>query len=356
MKQSRHIQIALLSSIVSVVLCLMVLVGTTLAWFTDTVANKNTLKTGSIKAVFRLANGLVNGETQVLQTTSWEPGTEEIVSFEVSAQEGSMPFTYSIWLKSDAPTGTLARYLELYQVAEDETETPLGSVAENLNTPVVSGQSAETAATVSLKIKMNDVPLLLAGQAQNLWFELRAEQQRQPVSGAEDLRSQIIGGGYLQLGADVALKQDAQGTVSPLTVTKDTALDLKDQTLSMEGTANDVLLKVEEGAFLTLDAGAGGSLNAGDGLGVQVDGTVMVNGGSYTGATALKISGTAIINGGTFRPAEGTQAAQLIESESGAVLQICGGTFINFNPTKWVVGDHSVGAQTYGDEIWYIVS
>ena len=165
MKQSRHIQIALLSSIVSVVLCLMVLVGTTLAWFTDTVANKNTLKTGSIKAVFRLADGLVNGETQVLQTTSWEPGTEEIVSFEVSAQEGSMPFTYSIWLKSDAPTGTLARYLELYQVAEDETETPLGSVAENLNTPVVSGQSAETAATVSLKIKMNDVPLLLAGQA-----------------------------------------------------------------------------------------------------------------------------------------------------------------------------------------------
>ena len=105
-----------------------------------------------------------------------------------------------------------------------------------------------------------------------------------------------------------------------------------------------------------LDAGAGGSLNAGDGLGVQVDGTVMVNGGSYTGATALKISGTAIINGGTFRPAEGTQAAQLIESESGAVLQICGGTFINFDPTTWVVGDHSVDTQTYGDEIWYIVS
>ena len=101
---------ALQSSILSLVLCLAMLIGTTFAWFTDSVTSaSNRIQSGNLKVDLLMDKSetgkyvsIANGEGDIFSEATgngilWEPGKTEIVYLAVS-NEGTLALKYNIVL------------------------------------------------------------------------------------------------------------------------------------------------------------------------------------------------------------------------------------------------------------------
>ena len=105
---------ALLTSVLSLVLCFAMLLGTTFAWFTDTVTSSgNVIQTGDLdvelyqhisatetvkisdsnKPIFGAADSTSANENTA--NTLWEPGKTQTVYFSI-VNEGSLDFKYMV--------------------------------------------------------------------------------------------------------------------------------------------------------------------------------------------------------------------------------------------------------------------
>lgn len=102
MTKSKHTKRALLVSVLSMLLCLTMLIGSTFAWFTDSVVSgKNKIVAGNLD-VELLAK--VGGDyAQVTETTNlfkddtlWEPGHVEVVNLKV-AKPGHLGSAVQAW-------------------------------------------------------------------------------------------------------------------------------------------------------------------------------------------------------------------------------------------------------------------
>ena len=105
MTDRKSIKRALISSVIAIVLCCAMLVGTTFAWFTDMVTtDRNIIQSGNLDAVLKYATwnaktntwsdfNEVNADTVVFDNTLWEPGHTEAVKFQVS-NVGTLAFKY----------------------------------------------------------------------------------------------------------------------------------------------------------------------------------------------------------------------------------------------------------------------
>ena len=96
---------ALLTSVMALVMCLVMLVGTTFAWFTDSVTSGvNTIKSGNLDVELAYEVGKnefkpVDGETNVFKTgTLWEPGHVEFAVLKIS-NVGSLALKYQLGVK-----------------------------------------------------------------------------------------------------------------------------------------------------------------------------------------------------------------------------------------------------------------
>ena len=92
---------ALLGSIMAMVLCLAMLVGTTFAWFTDTASTGvNKIQAGNldIKVEYTLDGETWNdldGATDIFQKGLWEPGHTEVVALRFK-NNGNLALKYNI--------------------------------------------------------------------------------------------------------------------------------------------------------------------------------------------------------------------------------------------------------------------
>ena len=99
---------ALLMSALSLLLCMSMLVGTTFAWFTDSVSTTNNIITaGNLDVnLYWSTNGAdwtpVDADTNIFKTeTLWEPGHTEVVYFKV-ANEGTLALKYTLDVNVDS--------------------------------------------------------------------------------------------------------------------------------------------------------------------------------------------------------------------------------------------------------------
>lgn len=92
---------ALVTSILSLVLCMSMLIGTTFAWFTDNVSSKNNIiKSGNLDVEMEYYDGdsweKVTENTNVFEeNTLWEPGHTEVVYLKVS-NLGTLALKYNL--------------------------------------------------------------------------------------------------------------------------------------------------------------------------------------------------------------------------------------------------------------------
>ena len=91
---------AFITSIVAVVICFTMLLGTTYAWFTDSVTSANNIiKSGNLDVELEYWNGTewvsVDGKSDILTNEYWEPGVTQVAYLRV-ANAGSLAFKYQL--------------------------------------------------------------------------------------------------------------------------------------------------------------------------------------------------------------------------------------------------------------------
>jgi len=107
-KQRNSTRRAIVASGISLLLCLLMLIGTTLAWFTDQASNlNNRIESGTLKleVIGYDAQGdqvvdFKNETTPLIENYLWEPGIEDVRFIEVF-NKGSLDLKFELFLKGE---------------------------------------------------------------------------------------------------------------------------------------------------------------------------------------------------------------------------------------------------------------
>ena len=122
---------ALVSSVVALLICFSMLLGTTYAWFTDTVTSSgNILQSGNLQAAMYWANGadvitsanwnnVSADETNAIFThTNWEPGYIDAKHIKVT-NVGTLAFNYELRIVTNEVVGMLADVIDVYVINQN---------------------------------------------------------------------------------------------------------------------------------------------------------------------------------------------------------------------------------------------
>ena len=170
---------ALLMSVLSLLLCIGMLVGTTLAWFTDSVVSANNIiKSGNLDVELYWADGtkaLPADDTgwndassgAIFDYDKWEPGYTEVRHIRI-ANKGSLALSYKVRILAEGTVTSLSDVIDVYYVdpavqIEDRDAlndaNKLGTLTEVLAKLGETGSGtllANTADTVTIALKMQE--------------------------------------------------------------------------------------------------------------------------------------------------------------------------------------------------------
>lgn len=113
MSKTKNTKISMFTSIISMFLCVILLIGTTFAWFTDSVTSgTNTIEAGNLDIeLFTLDEAgnyskEVNGDTKLFNNnTKWEPGHAEVVYLKIK-NAGTLALKYRLSLQVSDETAS----------------------------------------------------------------------------------------------------------------------------------------------------------------------------------------------------------------------------------------------------------
>ena len=251
---------------VSIMLCAVLLIGTTFAWFTDSVTNKgNVIQAGNLDVQFSYRDLMddaeddyVNVETaqnKLFENIKWEPGRSFGYDFKVS-NEGSLAFDWELSFQNIKCEGgnnvNIADVLDVYVLKDVNAETLDGVTPVTLsnlsNGVVTSGQltTENPSKTFSVVIKMKETAnndyqdanvafdiYLRAKQAiveedgfANNTYDKNAEYDPLLVSTNTELTEALASGKPVALSNDIAL-------TAPLAITNDITIIGNGNTLTI---------------------------------------------------------------------------------------------------------------------------
>ena len=172
MKTAKMNRRALLMSVISLILCCAMLIGTTLAWFTDSVSSaNNVINAGNLDVELYYKNDVqtdytpVKVDTNIFKTeTLWEPGHTEVVKLKV-ANLGSLALKYQLGINIASETGSVnmegkeflvSDYIKFAVIEGDQNYTREEAVAaaEAASAqPIKSGYSSKTTNLLATEAK-----------------------------------------------------------------------------------------------------------------------------------------------------------------------------------------------------------
>ena len=325
---------ALTLSVLSLAVCFAMLLGTTFAWFTDSVTSANNIiKSGNLNVEMYWADGTKAVPTErdgwtdastgaIFDYDNWEPGYVQVRHIRI-ANEGSLSLKYKVMIVANGEVTDLADVIDVYYVdpAEqiaDRTELTdnkkLGNLTTVLSNLGETGSGKLTAGaedTVTLALKMQETVgneymnksigtdfsvLLVATQLayENDSFDDQYDADADyavSVKTAKQFADAIKSGEKLILENDIAITE-------AITVNGDAVVDLNGKTLDASGMTGEKLgrpFHLSEGSSLTINAVGAEVKLGGHGL-VNVpaevkNADITINGGSFVGETQ---SGTLI--------------------------------------------------------------
>ncbi len=401
---------AIVSCFTVIIVCLLTLVGTSYAWFTDTASTEvNKIQAGNLDVELEMkdSNGnWVNAENKTLdflkaighedEDILFEPGsTYELPTIRI-VNNGNLALKYKITINGINGDEILLEKLDFTIKKGDEIAS-----LEGWEETILSGEmSTEITITATMKSdagneyqnKMIDgiSITVIATQASyeydsyNNQYDSNAEY---PLD-FNKVKDALENENNLTLSSNVNIYPSSIKNPSELiTITKDTNLDLSDKTLgfnnSIESKNYDEIniINVTDGTLTingtgTIDCEAGN--NKVNGIVVN-GGHVIIEGGNFYGApTAVLVqSGMLEIYGGFFDMATSYKSnsnpkndfiIDVLDSNfmnGTALIVIKGGTFVNFNPADNATGGdgtvytpvgYTVVSETKDNgDIWYTV-
>ena len=406
---------ALLTSVMALVMCVVMLVGTTFAWFTDTASTGvNKIQAGNLKVDivdkegnnhldtlnFTKAAGAPDGE-QLL----WEPGCRYLtVGFRI-ANNGNLALKWKAEINKDnivngkaAPTAkdgkSLLDVIDFYVVTStDENadavaiENFTGNLAKGAESGVyyIKGVMQTSAGNDYQDLTLEGITITVYATQDTVendsFGKTYDKDATYPVASAAEMKTALATGGIVSVNKDIKTDNIGNTEADRVTISKPTTLNLDAKIISPDNMGNNDInfcaLIVD--ADTTINAGENGGIdtgvNGGYGINVRNGATLTINGGSYYGGgTAVQVQkGTLTITGGHFaveafgEPYGYNFLLNCIDSaykDGTAKIIVKGGTFVNFDPsnnsaegtgTNFVADGYKVVSEAHGTDTWYTV-
>ncbi len=346
---------SLLASGLSLLVCAALLVGTTFAWFTDSVTNKgNSIQAGSLLInayAYKLGDGGqtctipgVNGDqeftftatpqdlktdpTPIISEPTWEPGASSAKLLQVT-NDGTLAAKISLQFATSGDL-TDALWFDFIQIDENGdtvgqfTQRPMNTLAtfaENLELPLDAGATVRFVLVYGMYTTAGseymgdsftaDVTILATQNTKeadgfgNTDYD-QAAAYTADVSNEAELLEAVQKGQNVRLAAPITLSQN-------VTFDQPAVFDLNNQNITVNNGTGSIkttdnltvtgsgtirgALVADTGASLTIDAGEDfkieSNLVTGAAISTALNSTLEINGGTYT---AYQKGGAGVIN------------------------------------------------------------
>ena len=397
MTNSKNTKRALLASVLSVVLCCAMLVGSTFAWFTDSVTSgKNQIVAGNLDVELEYTTDFnewktVEDATDLFKKDAlWEPGHAEVVYLRMR-NAGTLALKYKFGMnivsENDATnvngeTFKLSQYLQ-YGVVENQNEafadrnaaiaavenpTSLAGYSKEgtmlakaepqylalvVYMPETVGNEANYRGDVvpTIELGVNLVATQTPHESDSFGSDYDANAEYPPVEVAtvNDLKKAFENGGNIKLTSEIAIPE-----ILEISADAEVVLDLNGKTITSDnsGTVGQNRPIVNYG---TLVIKGNGTIDTTDATGygaIRNYGTLTIEDGTFKGsgigggsAVDNQAGGTTTINGGTY------YATGAVMNRAGGTMIINSGDFegvTNANE-KYSEGMWSYAIRNYGD-------
>ena len=417
MTSSKSTKRALLTSVLALLMCVAMLIGTTFAWFTDTASTGvNKIVSGNLKV--DIIGAKSDSHIEKLNFTKaagaeseallWEPGCRYLTEGFRIANKGNLALKWKAEINKDnivdgkaAPTAkdgkSLLDVIDFYVVtkAADGTETAVaienftGKLAANVGkseTYYIKGVMQTTAGNDYQDLTLDGITITVYATqdtVENDSFDNQYDKNAgYPVASAAEMKEALANGGIVSVNKDIKTDNIGDNVADRITISQPTTLNLDAKIISPDDMANNsknfCALIVD--ADTTINAGENGGIdtgrNGGYALNVRKGANLTITGGSYYGGgTAVQVQeGTLTITGGHFaveafgEPYGYNFLLNCIDTaykDGTANIIVKGGTFVNFDPsnntaegagTNFVADGYKVvSASKTNGEVWYTV-
>lgn len=382
---------ALLTSVLAIVMCLVMLIGSTFAWFTDTASTAvNKIQSGNLDVELEYSKDFstwnkVTDTTKVFEdSTLWEPGRTEVVYLRVK-NAGTLALKYTLGLYNiyeSRGKNVAGDYYYLSSFVKMGAMEATGAFADR--TAAINAVDAEAktidsirnAGVIGASLEANDTKTY----AMVLYMPTEVGNEANPKNADPYWAAKLSFG--IRVSATQAMSESdsfdntydekASTVLSAVSSSSGT----HDITENVQANGRFGAIQAEKTAQFTINADVYAVYSVGtDGVGaamaVQADGNskVVINGGDFrqVGVPAddpvcdlIYALGNAQIeiNGGTFQAV--TPANTLnCKDGSNAKITVKGGSFYKYDPSNPTLGDNEVvvaaGYHVEQDGDWYKV-
>ena len=363
MTKTKSTKRALLLSALSLLMCVSMLIGSTFAWFTDSVTssgNKIVAGTLDIQLLMNTGDGYkdisddtapIFGAGSIAQNnnaeTLWEPGKTQVAYLAIK-NNGNLALKYTVGLDVQNVSKDLYKVMQ-YAITPDAQYNSVTSWAGNGNNVVVGTQSVSESVALgvgethyfALSIHMDEAAgneyqggevnfdlTILATQLTSEFDSFDDQYDKDAdydgeISNATSLAAAFANGGNYKVTADIVVDD-----VVVIPEGKEVVLDLNGNTLSksvdsgivvrnygkltltgngtVDGTINNYAIRTEPGSELTINEGI--VVDGGFGAVSCFGGKLTINGGDFSNEESNTThyvvfatnNSTVVINGGTF--------------------------------------------------------
>ena len=410
MSNHKQTKRALLTSVMALVMCVVMLVGTTFAWFTDTASTGvNKIQAGNLDVdiIGETGNDHVTSlkftkaaatDAEATAEILWEPGCRYLTEGFRIANKGNLALKWKALVNKGTTSANegdfdLLDVIDFYLVTSenvDDMGTALdefsGSLRAKTNSEVyyIKGVMKTTAGNDYQGLTLDGITITVYAtqdtvESDSFGPDYDENATYYPVLDAAGMKDALVNGGNIKVDANIAPDR-------ALVATKETTIDMNGKTIAntVDIWGDDAdqwsLISAQNGAELTITGNGTFKAKENDAFAVDVqDGsTVIIENGTFIGnLDAVYVEkGTAYIKGGFFdiqQKADGTGEAQYrymlncldANYKSGdAKIIVTGGTFVNYNPSdsasenphaNFVAEGYSVVSEKHGEDTWYTV-
>ncbi len=386
---------ALVSSVLAIVLCLAMLIGTTFAWFTDTASTGvNKIKAGNLDVELEYSTDMANWQTATSSTKLfnddilWEPGVTQIVYLRVK-NEGSLALKYTMGLNSqvgftngknvDGETYNIGDYLKM------GTANMSGKTAFANREAAWTAVSGNADAIKNLKPFVKGMPTLNAGETTDpiaLVIYMPTEVGNEANAGSK--ASYVARLGIEVNATQATFENDSFGNTydeKAPTAFKTSDFGFSTGTHDVTGNiqangeygvvtaARSAIVNVNANVYAVYSS-AGGNEYSATAVKAMNSGTINITGGTYMQVGVpdddpcdliyANGSGQINISGGKFKAAHPENTLNVLDSDRGkAKITVSGGSFYKYDPSNHTLGDNEVvvaaGYHVEKSGDWYTV-
>ena len=384
---------ALLTSIMALVMCVVMLVGTTFAWFTDTASTAvNKIQAGNLDVELEYSKDFsewtkVTDTTKVFEeSTLWEPGRTEVVYLRVkNAGNLALKYTLGIYKLYDnsgknvlGNKYNLSDYVKLGAVETDAKYENRAAAINAVDAEAKTLKSLGDTGFIGTKLEATDTKTY----AMVLYMPTEVGNEANPKNADPYYAAKVSFG--IRVSATQAVSEsDSFGNTydekAPAVLAAESAsYGTHEITKNMQANGRYGAVQAERTAQFTINADVYAvytkdtSGTTGGAMAVSADGNskVIINGGDFrqVGVPAddpvcdlIYALGNATIeiNGGTFKATDPTRTLNCMDG-SHAKITVNGGRFYKYDPSHPTLGDNEIflgeGCTVTQDGDWFVVS